>query len=221
MEYKPLLSFRIPKIHAFYAHSVHMWMLFFTENACAQYEDQHGQWRRNTQSEQSFGGASHWSQTMRAPPPPPQRQQMKTKTFVSAERSGATEHGYCYLTYDLLTAPSLDWLRSGQHLPPLEATVVDPPYPLVHVGSHPCVLDEPVSQIPPCSLSLKKIRQHMRPISNLLLQEFSKSLISQAYNQSKANCHSLTQVTTKWSMQIYELAKDNWRRMFQLFNSKK
>ena len=29
-----------------------------------------GQWRRNTPSKQSFGGASHWSQTMPAPPPP-------------------------------------------------------------------------------------------------------------------------------------------------------
>ena len=39
------------------------------------------QWRRNTPSKQSFGGASHWSQTMPAP-----------QTFVSAERSGATAY---------------------------------------------------------------------------------------------------------------------------------
>ena len=30
----------------------------------------HTQWRRNTPSKQSFGGVSHWSQTMPAPPPP-------------------------------------------------------------------------------------------------------------------------------------------------------
>ena len=45
------------------------------------------QWRRNTPSKQSFGGASHWSQTMPAPLP---------QTFVSAERSGATAWMYYF-----------------------------------------------------------------------------------------------------------------------------
>ena len=68
-------------------------------------------WRRNTPSKQSFGGASHLSQTMPAPPPP----QKKKKTFVSSERSGATVSLFllqlsCYLfvcTHHMITFMSL------------------------------------------------------------------------------------------------------------------